>query len=457
MSVPSAASALWMRCLNRIADQVSRQAFETWFRPTRGVELAGDTLTIEVSSRFVSKWLEENYRPLISRTLAALRTEPTGVSFAVNGTKAPPPPPSPPAPVQTQPVHRTHANGRDQMLSPRYTFETFVRGKGNEFTHAAAQAVAENPGQTAFNPLVIYGGVGLGKTHILQAVGHYARERSRAARIVYVTSEQFTNDFISAIQNGATDRFNERYRTADLLLLDDIQFFPNKGRTQEEFFHTFNKLHQDGKQIMLSSDSPPGDLKGMEERLISRFQWGLVTDIQPPDFETRVAILRKKAELEGVSLGPEVAGYIAERATDNIRELEGSLNRLMVYASLRNNDITLHLAEEALDRVLKAPVRSAVTVASIRQVVSKKLNVPVDLLTSKTRRREVVRARQIAMFLAKRLTDSTLKAIGEHYGGRDHTTVLHACQLMETRRRASASFNEKLESLAKACCGGPVD
>ena len=301
MSTPSAPSVLWMRCLDRIADQVSRQAFETWFRPTRGVELVGDTLTVEVPSRFASKWLEGNYSKLIARSLAAVRPDWTTVSFAVRKVKASLPPLPRPAPTQSS--RRTHGNGQNQMLNSRYTFQTFVRGKGNEFAHAAAQAVAENPGKTAFNPLVIYGGVGLGKTHILQAIGQHAQQHGRAKRILYATSEQFSKDFISAIQNGAAGRFSERYRSTDLLLVDDIQFFPNKERTQEEFFHTFNKLHQEGRQIVLTSDSAPGDMKGIEERLISRFQWGLVTDIEPPDFETRVAIVQKKAEVEGISLG----------------------------------------------------------------------------------------------------------------------------------------------------------
>ncbi|MFC1512383.1 chromosomal replication initiator protein DnaA, partial [Candidatus Latescibacterota bacterium] len=303
-------------------------------------------------------------------------------------------------------------------MNNRFTFDSFVVGNSNQFAYAAAKAVAESPGTTAFNPLVIYGGVGLGKTHLLQAIALHCITSNRfedLSKIIYVSSEKFTMDFIMSIQNNLTSEFTQYYRNAHLLLVDDIQFFNNKERTQEEFFHLFNTLHQQGKQIVLSMDNPPNNLKGLADRLINRFQWGLVTDIQPPDFETRIAILNKKAEADGVYLDPAITAFIAKHITTNIRELEGSLIRLLAYSSLYGRDISLEMATEVLgDTIRKRP--PLITIEFVQKLVSEHFSLPPNSLMSDSRRKEIAIARHIAIYLAKQLTDSSLKTIGLHFG-----------------------------------------
>ncbi len=343
------------------------------------------------------------------------------VNFSVppSGPAQPPQIPPPPKPAPINP-----------SLNPRYTFENYIKGESNQFARAAALAVANNPGGTSFNPLVIYGGVGLGKTHLVHAIGNRLIQTGRTQRVLYVSSEKFTVDFVEAIQKDNVAGFSTFYRGVDVLIVDDIQFFAGKEKTQDVFFHTFNALHQLGKQIILSSDKPPKDLKGLNERLISRFQWGLTADIQPPDLETRIAILHKKSREHEFDLSQEIAEFIASNITSNIRELEGCLISLMARASLDNRKVCLDVAKDVVRSVI-GEVRTHVTIEEIQRVVCEHLDIPEDLLRAKTRKQEIVNARQIAMYLSKELTNSSLKTIGLHFGGRDHSTVIHAYQTIE--------------------------
>jgi chromosomal replication initiator protein len=339
------------------------------------------------------------------------------------------------------------ANDASQ-LNRRYTFDNFVEGSSNQFAKAASLAVAEAPGTTSFNPLVIYGGVGLGKTHLIQAIGNFSLQQGTVKRALYVSSEKFTIEFINSIQKNKTTEFSKIYRNVDLLLVDDIQFFINKERTQEEFFHTFNSLHQKGKQIVLSSDRPPKDITGIEERLLSRFQWGLVADIQSPDLETRIAILQKKSEENGIELPGDVIQLIAYNVTSNIRELEGCLIRLLAQASFNGLDINLQLAKKILKDVISQK-QNHITIEDIQKIVSEYYRIPDDLLRAKTRKKEVALVRQIAMYIAKNHTKHSLKTIGLHFGGRDHSTVIHAVSTIETYAKEDHKIAEDIENISQ--------
>jgi chromosomal replication initiator protein len=340
--------------------------------------------------------------------------------------------------------------GDETYLNSRYTFDNFVEGSSNQFAKAASLAVAEAPGQTSFNPLVIYGGVGLGKTHLIQAIGNFAKERNTVRSIRYVSSEKFTIEFINSIQNNKSTEFSQVYRNVDLLLVDDIQFFMSKERTQEEFFHTFNTLHQKGKQIVLSSDRPPKDLLGLEERLLSRFQWGLVVDVQPPDLETRIAVLQKKSTWEDIDIPTEIIEYIASNVTSNIRELEGALIKLLAFSSLKGLDIDLDLTKTVLKDIVKNKKKD-ITIEDIQRVVCQYFEIPEDLLRGKGRKKEIAFARQIAMFLSKKMTLYSLKSIGLHFGGRDHTTVIHAIRTIEhlLKNSVDKKISEMVEVLKR--------
>jgi chromosomal replication initiator protein len=334
------------------------------------------------------------------------------------------------------------------FLNPRYTFDNFVKGDSNQLARAAASAVSNNPGGTSFNPLVLYGGTGLGKTHLIQAIGNHVLANGKAKRVIYVSSEKFTIEFVDAIQSDRINDFHNFYRSMDVLIVDDIQFFSGKEKTQDSFFHTFNELHQIGKQIVLSSDRPPKELKGLDDRLISRFQWGLTADIQPPDLETRIAILRKKSEDDGIDLPQDVVEFIAANVTSNIRELEGCLISLLARASLEGREVTLDLARDVL-RVVVGDVRSPLNIESIQRCVCEYFNIPEDLMRAKTRKQEIVNARQIAMYLAKELTNSSLKTIGLHFGGRDHSTVIHAYQSVEDQMRIDSKYQSHITSIRR--------
>lgn len=439
------AKETWEKSLLEIQKLVTPQSFRTWFLPIVPVRLENRELTLQVPSQFFYEWIEEHYPHIIRNVLTQVIGESANVVYTIsqNG-EARSLPPSVPSPVPPRQYQED-----ETFLSTRYTFDTFVEGKGNQFAKAASLAVAEGPGKTSFNPLVIYGGVGLGKTHLIQAIGNFSKEKKTAKKILYVSSEKFTIEFINAIQNNRTAEFNQIYRNVDILLVDDIQFFLSKERTQEEFFHTFNTLHQKGKQIVLTSDRPPKELKGLEERLISRFQWGLVTEIQPPDLETRIAILQQKATMDSLDLSMDIIEFIATHITSNIRELEGALIKLLAYSSLKGVDITLDLAKVVLKDMVSLKKRD-ISIEEIQRVVCEYFKIPDDLLRGKTRKQEIAFVRQVAMFLCKEFTRYSLKSIGLHFGGRDHTTVIHAIQtIQELVQKNEPGIQQMLDALRK--------
>lgn len=450
----------WEACLEIIRERVNTQSLKTWFEPIQPLHLRAGRLTVQVPSQFFFDWLEEHYSEIFTSTVTRVLGKGAALEYTVRQDELPaePEPISIPSasdrksaiagqePVSTgapppRPVlYQAKANDTFQTyLNPRYTFENFIKGDSNQLARAAASAVANNPGGTSFNPLVIYGGTGLGKTHLIQAIGNSVLSSNKARRAIYVSSEKFTVEFVDAIQSDRINDFLAFYRSMDVLIVDDIQFFAGKEKTQDSFFHTFNELHQLGKQIVLSSDRPPKELKGLDDRLLSRFQWGLTADIQPPDLETRIAILRKKSENEGIDLPQDVVECIAANVTSNIRELEGCLISLLAKASLEGRDVNVDLARDVV-RMVVGDVRSPITIETIQRTVCEYFNIPEDLIRAKTRKQEIVNARQIAMFLAKDLTNSSLKTIGLHFGGRDHSTVIHAYQSVEDQMRIDPKY-----------------
>jgi len=448
---------LWQEALAQIQRELPSQAYETWFQPTRVVESTSDTLVVEVPNPFFRDWLASHYTELVDRVLVGLVksrvrvqykiSSPTSRPSPVAATAATIPPEIDPNPWNLQKSSSSdRLSSSDLALNARYTFEEFVIGSSNRFAHAAALAVSDSPAK-AYNPLFIHGGVGLGKTHLMQAIGHRLRQRFPQARVIYISSEKFTNLLISAIQNRSMAAFRERFRSADALLVDDIHFIGGKESTQEGFFHTFNTLYDAHRQIIMSSDRPPKELRGVEERLVSRFEWGLVTDVQPPDLETRVAILRKKAEAQGSLVPEEITLFIAERVSSNIRELEGALNRVIAYSVLVSREISLEMAQEVLKGVVAETARR-VTLDRIQRVVADYFNLSVSDLKGKRRSREISMPRQIAMALARELTEASLPAIGEAFGGRDHATVIYACQKISGSKKSDERLKKLLEVLA---------
>ena len=453
---------VWSELLSLIQPQINSQSFKTWFEPIKPLKLNGSELTVNVPSQFFYEWLEEHYHSLINSSLRKVLGENAKLVYNVlpvddreNASIMVIPQPEPqtkPEPyfsIQSSPVESSQYLPYEKTnLNKRYTFANFIKGESNQLARAAATAVANNPGGTSFNPLVLYGGTGLGKTHLMQAIGNYALENGKARRVIYVTSEKFTIEFIDAIRGDRANDFSAFYRSMDILIVDDIQFLSGKPGTIESFFHTFNSLHQAGKQIILSSDRPPKELQGIDDRLISRFQWGLTADIQAPDLETRTAILRKKCEDEHVVIPDVVLDFIAANVTSNVRELEGAFIKLLFNASLLNREIDIDLAREVLREVV-SEVRSPITVEEIQRIVAEFFDLPVDLLRAKTRKQEIVNARQIAMYLAKDLTNSSLKTIGLNFGGRDHSTVIHACQTIEEQISIDSKFKTTIDNIKK--------
>ncbi len=440
---------IWAECLDFLEKRVKRQSFYTWLRPTKLFNQNG-SFFISVPNRFVAEWLEEHYRLLIAEALKTTAGEALSFSFKVSSEKADfqlsAPPNGANGASHPKPTAAAEAEPYRRLLNPRYTFESFVRGDSNLMAHAVAVAVSEAPGKTRYNPLYFYGGVGLGKTHLLQAIGHAVLDDNSSARVVYVTSERFTSDFINSLSNNTTQEFTNHYRQADVLLLDDIQFLVGKESTQVQFFHTFNALHQAGKQIVLSSDRPASLTKGLEERLLSRFQWGMTVDIQPPDLETRIAILRKKSESDKLNIDEEVITFIAQNVTSNIRELEGCLIRLLAYSSLWGKDINIELAKEVLRDHLRASEKR-ITIESIHKKSAEYFKITPDLLLAKKKTQEIAMARQVAMYLSRLLTDHSLKSIGSFFGGRDHSTVIHACEIVSGRMKSDGHFRQEVEQL----------
>lgn len=434
--------AVWNKLLSTIRDKVNPQSFSTWFKPVSPIAIDDGKLVIQVPSQFFYEWLEEHYGVVMNQELIKLLGPQARLMYSVVV--------NPKNELVQLPSlkKRTPINGGNGKLNERFTFDRFIEGDNNKFARAAGLAVAEAPGKTTFNPLLIYGGVGLGKTHLIQAIANFAKSEGRAHRVLYVSMEEFTNDFINSIKKNKTTEFSGTYRNVDILVVDDIHFLSNKERTQEVFFHTFNTLHQKGKQIVLSSDRPPKELKGIEERLISRFQWGLIVDIQPPDFETRQAILQNKAEESGAELPDEIIHFIATHVTSNIRELEGSLIRLLAHSSLYREDITLDIAKKVL-RDIYIPQTKAISIEVIQKSLCEHFDIPEDMLRAKTRKKEIAIARQIAMFLCKHFTDHSLKTIGLHFGGRDHSTVIHAISNVESMIKTDANIKEAVGVLKR--------
>ncbi|HKJ68828.1 MAG TPA: chromosomal replication initiator protein DnaA [bacterium] len=436
---------IWQECLQLIRGRVPDQTFETWFKPIEPVGLDKEKLTVQVPSHFFYEWIENHYKELMNSVLQQVSGN--GLKLAYSVVYSEDNPPGPPAPAVSAEPGFIHRQQLESYLNDRYTFDNFVEGDNNEFARAAALAIAEAPGGTSFNPLVIYGGVGLGKTHLAQAIGNKSLQDRTAKRVLYTSSEKFTLEFINSIKNNKTTEFSEHYRNVDLLMVDDVQFFQKKESTQEQFFHTFNALYQAGKQIVLTSDRAPKELSGMEERLLSRFQAGLIADIQPPDLETRIAILQHKAQEDGIEISYDIIEFLAANITSNVRDLEGALIRLLAFSSLSNTDITVDLAKRVLREIIDKNFSSSVSIEDIQRVTTEIMGVGESDLIGKGRKKEVALARQIAMYLCREMTGSSLKTIGLHFGGRDHSTVVHACKVIEDKIQKDADLQQQLNSI----------
>jgi chromosomal replication initiator protein len=436
---------LWHAALANIEKKISKPSFDTWLKSTKAHSLQGDLLIITAPNEFARDWLEERYSQLISGILYEITGEELSVKFIIppNQKETENDVQLPPKKVKKDDDHGEFPQG---ILNQKYTFDTFVIGSGNRFAHAASLAVAEAPAK-AYNPLFIYGGVGLGKTHLMHAIGHYVLDHNPAAKVVYLSSEKFTNEFINSIRDNKAENFRNKYRNVDILLIDDIQFLAGKESTQEEFFHTFNALHEESKQIIISSDRPPREIPTLEDRLRSRFEWGLITDITPPDLETRIAILRKKARAEGLDIPNEVMLYIANQIDTNIRELEGALIRVVAYSSLINKDINANLAAEALKDIIPSSKPKVITILDIQKTVGELFSIRLEDFKAKKRTKSLAFPRQIAMYLSRELTDYSLPKIGEEFGGRDHTTVIHAHEKISKLLQTDAQLQRQVKEL----------
>ncbi|GIQ70031.1 chromosomal replication initiator protein DnaA [Xylanibacillus composti] len=436
--------SLWQKILDDLQTKVSKPSFDTWLKSTKALVLNDQQLVICAPNNFAKEWLESRYTKLIRTAVIDILGKELELRIVVEDDEpeeeleAKPPAVAAPPPLGEERLA--------QSLNQKYTFDTFVIGAGNRFAHAASLAVAEAPAK-AYNPLFLYGGVGLGKTHLMHAIGHYILDHNPSARVLYISSEKFTNEFINAIRDNRGESFRNKYRNIDILLIDDIQFLAGKEQTQEEFFHTFNALHEERKQIIISSDRPPKEIPTLEERLRSRFEWGLITDIQPPDLETRIAILRKKAKAENLDIPNEAMMYIANQIDTNIRELEGALIRVVAYSSLINEDITVHLAAEALKDIIPASRPRSITVHDIQQAVGEFFNMKLEDFKARKRTKSVAFPRQVAMYLSRELTDLSLPKIGDAFGGRDHTTVIHAHEKIEELMKKDQDLYKIVQSL----------
>jgi chromosomal replication initiator protein len=430
---------LWDQVLARVEAKVNRHSFYTWFKPTAFVSEDGSTITVRVPNALFKDWLSKHYSGVIAEAIGEVRNGSFTIAFVEDTSPtlaAVPLSPDEAAVLEGPPAQTVPGPAG---LNPRYTFDTFIVGSSNQFAHAACRAVAEAPSRS-YNPLYIYGGVGLGKTHLMHAVGQYVLQHDRDLKLTYISSERFMNEMINAVRYDRVIDFRERYRTVDVLLVDDIQFLAGKEGTQTEFFHTFNALYDSQKQIVLSSDCPPHEIPSLEERLRSRFEWGLIADIQSPDLETKVAILKKKAETEAVPLPDDVAIYIAGKIKSNIRELEGSLIRLLAYASLTGQEISLPLAHDVLKHIIDHEER-AITIDVIQKFVADYYNLKLVEIKSRNNSKSVAMPRQIAMYLCKLLTRSSLPEIGRSFGGKHHSTVIHSIRKIEDLRKKDADFN----------------
>jgi chromosomal replication initiator protein len=443
------AASLWDDVSARLRGALNETTFGTWFGNVDGADLDGDSFVLNVPNDFTREWIEGHFLDLIRAAVKDALGSDRAVRLRVDPVEPLPaaavvPPVVASSPVLAPPpIPRPDAAG----INPKYTFDSFVIGSSNRFAHAAALAVAEAPAQ-AYNPLFIYGHTGLGKTHLLHAVANYVGEHSSNMTVRYVTSETFMNDFINSLRDKRIEGFKQRYRTYDVLLIDDVQFFEHKERIQEEFFHTFNSLYEAGRQIVMSSDRPPRDIATLEERLRSRFEWGLITDIQPPDLETRIAILRKKVKNDGINVDDtEVLTFVASRVSTNIRELEGALTRVVAFSSLTGRRMDVELAQDVLKDVFPQGEAAAVSIDKIQELVCERFGVHLDELTGDRRSQNIVYPRQVAMYLSRELTDSSLPKIGKEFGGRDHTTVIHATSKIARLIREDRSVYNLVQEL----------
>ncbi|WP_436517571.1 chromosomal replication initiator protein DnaA [Ekhidna sp. To15] len=451
---------IWKNCLDYIKERIPNQSFSTWFDPINPLKTEGNVLTIQVPSQFFYEWLEEHYVHILKEAIAKEMGEDARLEYSVvvqneekkkNGG------------TSLKINNLTDRNGsvskgintafiddlkNENNLNPTYTFDNFIEGDCNRLGRSAGYAVAKKPGITSFNPLMIYGGVGLGKTHLVQGIGNYIKKEDPSKKIIYVASEKFTNQFIDSLKNNNVQSFISYYREVDILILDDVQFLRDKEKTQEIFFHIFNHLHQSGKQIVMTSDCAPKDLKGLQERLVSRFKWGLTADLQQPAFETRMAIIQRKIQEDGIDIPEEVIEYIAYTVDTNVRELEGVIVSLIAHASLMRAEVNLELAKKVLKNIVKE-IDSEVGIDYIQKTVSDYFHVGQDDLKAKTRKKEIVIARQVAMYFSKDYTNHSLKSIGYHFGGRDHSTVIHALQSVNDMMDTDAKFRYSVDELKK--------
>ena len=460
-------NAVWDKCLHTIRKNVNSQSFKTWFEPIRPIQLVNDALTIQVPNKFFYEWLEEHYVALLKKTIRDELGSTGKLEYQIRMNKSEK---SNNLPNASKDLSQQNTNNVGQVnstnienpfiipgikkleidpqLNNNYRFTNFIEGDCNRLARSAGMAIAKKPGGTAFNPLVIYGNVGLGKTHLAQAIGNDVKETQPEKNVLFVTSEKFANQFIQSIKNGAINDFVNFYQMIDVLIVDDIQFFASKTKTQEIFFHIFNQLHQNGKQIILTADRAPKDLDGMDERMISRFKWGLSADVQAPDVETRIAILESKMTREGIELDDDVVEFICYNIKNNIRELEGVLVSLAAQSSLNNRQIDLALTKEVIQKFINE-INKEITVEFIQNLVADHFNVPVEKLAGKTRKRSIVVARQLSMYLAKNLTNKSLKAIGSQFGGRDHSTVIYSCRTVQDLLDTDMTIKEDVNVLEK--------
>ena len=441
---------IWDKVLEIAQERISNTSYQTFIKDTQLYSLKNDEAIILVSLPFNASWLNQRYSEIMQAIIYDVIgyevkphfiSEDELASYNNVNTKE----------VQEPQVQHSSIDDKTwgkEQFNMHNTFDTFVIGPGNRFPHAASLAFAEAPAE-AYNPLFIYGGVGLGKTHLMHAIGHHVLSNKPNAKVIYTSSEKFTNEFIKSIRDNETEAFREKYRKIDVLLIDDIQFIQNKEQTQEEFFHTFNELHQNNKQIVISSDRPPKEIAKLEDRLRSRFEWGLIVDITPPDYETRMAILQKKIEEENLDIPPEALNYIANQIQSNIRELEGALTRLLAYSKLQGKPITTELTAEALKDIIQSPKSKKITIQDIQKVVGQYYSVRIEDFSAKKRTKSIAYPRQIAMYLSRELTDFSLPKIGEEFGGRDHTTVIHAHEKIANDIKSDPTFKQEVENLEK--------
>ena len=438
---------LWNKILEIIKEDLTPQAYNSWFSQTKAVKFGENKLIISAPGDFCKDWLEKHYtvfiKDVLKRTLGS--DDNLKIEFRTAEQKFSAPAHSTLNLKKKTKKSEPFLKNNKLALTPKYTFDNFVVGNGNRFAHAACLAVAQSPSKS-YNPLFVYGGVGLGKTHLMQAIGRYIAQQNGKTKILYISSEKFTNEMIDSIRDDRTVAFREKYRSVDVLLIDDIQFLAGKERTQEEFFHTFNTLYDSNKQIVITSDSPPKDIPTLENRLISRFEWGLITDIQPPDLETRIAILRKKAQSENLNVPAEVINFIADKIPSNIRQLEGALTRLVAFSTFTKKELSVSLAQDILKDIIPLENKK-ISINQIQKTVSDYYNIKVNFLLSKKRTKDIVLARQVAIYLSRELTDLSLISIGEVFGRRDHTTIIHSYNKIKNKIKKDKSFKNIIDNL----------